>query len=87
MVLAITLLHLKSLNKMELLKGKKWYLEEITRTILNESPLLKYFYVDVMNVAYYVSNKTLLRPIFRYNPLWTLPWKETEYISFAYLWV
>jgi len=34
-------------------------LEELTRTVLNESVLPKYFWVDVISIAHFVLNKIL----------------------------
>ena len=38
-------------------------LEELARTMLNESKLPMYFWADVVRIAAYVLNKTLIRPI------------------------
>ena len=40
-------------------------LEELTRTMLNENSLPKYFWTDVVNIACYVLNRVLIRPILR----------------------
>ena len=39
--------------------------EEITRTLLNETNLPKYFWADAMNIACYVLNRVLIRPILK----------------------
>jgi len=38
-------------------------LEELSRTMLNETSLPKYFWADVVNTASYVLNRVLIRPI------------------------
>jgi len=40
-------------------------LEELARTMLNESKLLKYFRADAVYAAAYVLNRTLIRPILK----------------------
>jgi len=40
-------------------------LEELARTILSESYLPKYFWVDAVSTTYYVINKILIRPILK----------------------
>jgi len=42
---------------------KNTALEEIGRTLLNETNLSKYFWADAMNIASYVLNRVLIRPI------------------------
>jgi len=43
-------------------------LEEIGRTLLNETNLPKYFWTDTVNTAYYVLNRVLIRPILKKTP-------------------
>ena len=43
-------------------------LKEIARTLLNETNLPKYFWVDVVNTACYVLNRVLIRPILKKTP-------------------
>jgi len=43
-------------------------LEEIVKTLLNETNLPKYFWVDVVNTACYVLNRVLIRPILKKTP-------------------
>jgi len=43
-------------------------LEELTRTLLNETNLPKYFWVDVVNTACYVLKRVLIRPILKKTP-------------------
>ena len=43
-------------------------LEELARTMLNENSLPKYFCADVVNIAYYVLNRMLIRPILKKTP-------------------
>ena len=40
----------------------------MTRIILNESPLPKSFWMDVVNVACYVMNRVFIRPILNKTP-------------------
>jgi len=50
------------------LERKNRSLEELAKTILNESSLLKYFWVDVVSRTYYVMNKVLNRQILKKTP-------------------
>jgi len=43
-------------------------LEELARTMLNESSLPKYFWVDFVYIASYVLNRTLIRNILKKTP-------------------
>ena len=43
-------------------------LEELARTMLNETNLPKYFWADAVNTACYVSNRVLIRPILKKTP-------------------
>jgi len=43
-------------------------LEELARTILIESSLPKYFWVDVVSTTCYVMNRVLIRPILKKTP-------------------
>jgi len=43
-------------------------LEELTRTMLNENSLPKYFWADAINTASYVLNRVLIRPILKKTP-------------------
>ena len=43
-------------------------LEELARTLLNDSSLLKYFWPDAVNTACYVLNRVLVRPILKKTP-------------------
>nr|KYP49518.1 Retrovirus-related Pol polyprotein from transposon TNT 1-94 [Cajanus cajan] len=47
---------------------KKRSLEELARTMLNETKLPKYFLADVINTACHVLNKVLIRPILKKTP-------------------
>jgi len=40
-------------------------LEELARTLLNDSNLRKYFWADAVNTAYYVLNRALIRLILK----------------------
>jgi len=53
---------------MVLWRGKNRSLEELARTLLNDYNLPKYFWVDVVNTAYYVLNRVLIRPILKRTP-------------------
>ncbi|CAL9106601.1 unnamed protein product [Musa textilis] len=46
----------------EVVEKKNRNLQEMTRTILNEYSLPKYFLVEVVNTACYVMNRVLIRP-------------------------
>jgi len=43
-------------------------LEELARTMLNENSLPKYFWADAVNIACYVLNRVLIRPILKKTP-------------------
>jgi len=43
-------------------------LEELARTMLSESSLHKYFWVDAVSTSCYVMNKVLVRPILKKTP-------------------
>jgi len=43
-------------------------LEELTRTMLSESSLPKYFWADAMSTSCYVMNRVLIRPILKKTP-------------------
>ena len=43
-------------------------LEELARTMLNESSLPKYFWADAVSTSCYVMNKVLIRPIMKKTP-------------------
>jgi len=43
-------------------------LEEIARTLLNETNLPKYFWADVVNTTCYVLNRVLIQPILKKTP-------------------
>jgi len=50
------------------LERKNRLLEELARTILNESFLPKYFWADVVSTTCYVMNHVLIRPILKKTP-------------------
>jgi len=43
-------------------------LEELARTLLNDSNLPKYFWADAVNTACYVLNRVLIRPLLKKTP-------------------
>lgn len=43
-------------------------LEEISRTLLNDTPLPKYFWVEAVNTACYIMKKALIKPILKKTP-------------------
>jgi len=43
-------------------------LEELARTMLNENSLPKYFWADAVNIACYVLNRVLIKPILKKTP-------------------
>ena len=53
----------KTLQQNEVVKINNRCLEEMARTILNESPIVTSFWVDVMSTTCYVLNRALVRPI------------------------
>jgi len=47
---------------------KNNFLKQLTRIMFNESNLPKYFWIDVVSTACYVSNKILIRPVLKLTP-------------------
>jgi len=47
---------------------KNWSLEELARTMLNETELPKYFWADVVSTTCYVLNRVLTRPMLKKTP-------------------
>jgi len=43
-------------------------LEELARTILNESSLPKYFWTNAVSTTCYIMNRVLIKPIFKKTP-------------------
>ena len=43
-------------------------LEELARTLLNDTNLPKYFWAEVVNTACYIMNRALIRPILKKTP-------------------
>jgi len=52
----------------DVIARKNHYLEELARTLLNDSKLPKYFYIDVINTTCYVLNRALIRHILKNTP-------------------
>jgi len=50
------------------MERKNRSLEELARTMLSESSLPKYFWVDVVSTSCYVMNRVLIRPILKRTP-------------------
>jgi len=55
-------------KKMGLWKGRTCLLRNLARTILSESSLPKYFWVDAISTTCCVMNRVLIRPILRKTP-------------------
>ena len=51
-----------------MVERKNESLEKLAKTMLNETSLPKYFWVDVVNTASYVLNRVLIRPILKKTP-------------------
>ena len=51
-----------------MLERKNISLEELARTILNETLLPKYFWGDAVNIVSYVLNRVLIRPVLKKTP-------------------
>jgi len=65
-------------QKNGVVERKNMSLEELARTMINENSLPKYFWADVVNIACYVLNRVLIRPILKkttpYEPFkWRRP--------------
>ena len=50
------------------MERKNRCLEEMARIILNESLLPKSFWIDAINIASYILNRVLIKPILRKTP-------------------
>ena len=50
------------------MEHKNKILEELARTMINESSLPKYFWVDAICTTSYVLSKTIIHPIFKITP-------------------
>jgi len=68
MVLDIISLHLGLHKKNSFVERINKYLEELTITILNETSLPKFFYIDTINTTCYVLDRMLFRTIFKKTP-------------------
>ena len=55
----------------EVVERKNRSLEELARTLLNETNLPKYLWTHTVGTACYVLNRVLIRPILK-NPLWAV---------------
>jgi len=51
-----------------LVERKNRSLEELARTLLNDTNLPKYFWVEAVNTACYIMNRALIRPILKKTP-------------------
>ena len=51
-----------------MVERKNRSLEELARTILNDSSLPKCLWADVMSTAFYVMNRVLIKPILKKTP-------------------
>ena len=58
----------RTLQHNDVVERKNRSLEELVRTMLNESKLPKYFWADAVNTVAYVLNITLIRPILKKTP-------------------
>ena len=47
------------------MERKNRFLEELARTLLNETELPKYFWADAVSTTCYVLNRVLIRPILK----------------------
>jgi len=58
----------RTLQQNGVLERKNRSLEEIARTLLNDTFLPKYFWVATVNTACYIMNRALIRPILKKTP-------------------
>jgi len=58
----------RTLQQKGVVERKNRALEEIARSLLNETNLPKYFWVDAVNTACYVLNRVLIRTILKKTP-------------------
>ena len=66
----------RTLQQNGVVERKNRTLQEMTRTMLNENNLPKYFWVEAVNTSCYVLNRVLLRPILKKTPYEI--WKKTR---------
>ena len=59
---------LRTPQQNRVVEKKNRTLQEMTRTMLNENNLPKYFWVEAVNTSCYVLNRVLLRPILKKTP-------------------
>jgi len=58
----------RTLQQNGVVERKNKSLKELARTMLSESSLPKYFWVDLVSTSCYVMNRVLIRPILRKTP-------------------
>jgi len=69
------------------MERKNKALEELARTLLNETNLPKYFWANAVNTTCYVLNKVLNRPILRKTPYELFKGRKTKYFTFKSFWL
>ena len=68
MVLTTTFSAPRTPQQNGVVERKNRSLQEMTRTMLNENNLPKYFWAEAVNTSCYVLNKKILRPILKKTP-------------------
>ena len=69
------------------IERKNTSLEEIARTLLNDTNLLKYIWAKPVNTACYIMNRDLIRPILKKTPNELYKQKKTEHFSSSCVWM
>jgi len=59
--------------------------EELAKTLLNETNLPKYFWVDTVNTSCYVLNRVLIRPILKKPPMNYLRVESLTFLTLKFL--
>ena len=59
---------LRNPQQNEVVERKNKSLQKMTRTMLNEHSLSKYFWAEVVNTTCYVMNRVLVRPLLSKTP-------------------
>ena len=53
----------------EVVETKNRSLEEMDRTLLNDTNIPKYFWAEAINIACYIMNRALIRPVLKKNTI------------------
>jgi len=71
----------------EVVETKNRSLEEMDRTLLNDTNIPKYFWAEAINIACYIMNRALIRPVLKKNTIWIVQRKQIKYFSSSCFWM